>query len=147
MPEIKLSSEQLSLMSMFQAITGATARDCIIDEKLNRLIFVVAKGQMGLAIGKEGVSVKKLEHSVRRPVEVVEWADGVEDLVRNALGPKYVQRVEISDRLDGAKGVVVYVDPKKKGAVLGLGGKNAERVRMLAKRYFDVTSVQITSEF
>ena len=146
MPEIRLSSEQISLMSMFHSVTGATARDCLIDEKLNRLIFVVAKGQMGLAIGKEGVTVKKIERSVRRPVEVVEWADAVEDLVRNALGAKYVQRVEVSDRLDGTKGVVVYVDPRKKGAVLGLGGKNAEKVRMLARRYYDITNVQITSE-
>jgi len=42
--------------------------------------------------------------------------------------------------------VVVYVDPRKKGAVLGLGGKNAEKVRMLARRYYDITNVQITSE-
>jgi len=147
MPEIKLSSEQLSLMSVFQSTTGATAKDCVVDEKLNRLIFVVAKGQMGLAIGKDGVSVKKLERSVRRPVEVVEWADGVEELMRNALGAKHVQRVEISDRLDGTKGVVVFVDPRKKGAVLGLGGRNAEKVRMLARRYFGITNVQITSEF
>lgn len=147
MPEIKLSSEQLSLMSMFQGVTGATPKDCLIDDKLNRLIFVVAKGQMGLAIGKEGVSVKKIERSVRRPVEVVEWADGIEDLARNALGARYVQRVEVTDRLDGAKSVVVYVDAKKKGAVLGLGGKNAEKARMLLRRYFEITSVQITSEF
>lgn len=146
MPEIKLTSEELSLISMFHGMTGATARDCVLDEKLNRLIFVVAKGQMGLAIGKDGASVKKIERSVRRPVEVVEWADGIEELVRNALGAKYVQRVELNDRVDGTKGVVVYVDPRKKGAVLGLGGKNAEKVRMLAKRYFDITNLQITSE-
>jgi N utilization substance protein A len=132
---------------MFQGMTGATARDCVIDEKLNRLIFVVAKGQMGLAIGRDGASVKKIERSVRRPVEVVEWADGIEELVGNVLGAKYVQRIEVADRLDGTKGVVVYVDPRKKGAVLGLGGKNAEKMRMLARRYFDVTNVQITSEF
>ena len=80
-------------------------------------------------------------------MEVVEWADSIEELVRNTLGSKYVQRVEVSDRLDGTKGVVVYVDPKKKGAVLGLGGKNAEKVRMLARRYFEVGNLQITSEF
>jgi N utilization substance protein A len=131
---------------MFHGMTGATARDCVMDEKLNRVIFIVAKGQMGLAIGKDGASVKKIERSVRRPVEVVEWADGIEELVRNSLGAKYVQRVEISDRMDGTKGVVVFVDPRKKGAVLGLGGKNAEKVRMLAKRYFDISNVQITSE-
>jgi N utilization substance protein A len=145
-PEIKLSSDELSLMSMFQGMTGATARDCVIDEKRNRVIFVIAKGQMGLAIGKDGASVKKIERTVRRPVEVVEWADDVEGLVRNSLGARFVQEVRVSDRLDGTKGVVVVVDSKKKGAVLGLGGKNAEKVRLLARRYFDINNVQITSE-
>ena len=146
-PEIKLSSDELSLMSMFQGMTGATARDCVIDEKRDRVIFVVAQGQMGLAIGKEGASVKKIERAVRRSVEVVEWADDVEGLVKNALGAKSVQEVRVSERPDGTKAVVVVVDARKKGAVLGLGGKNAEKVRLLARRYFDVSNLQITSEF
>jgi N utilization substance protein A len=147
LPEFKLNSEEVSLLSMFQDMTGATARDCVVDEKRNRLIFVVAKGQMGLAIGKEGAAVKKIERAVRRPVEVVEWADDIEGLVKNTLGAKYVQEVRVSERLDGTQGVVVVVDSRKKGAVLGLGGKNAEKVRLLAKRYFGVGNVQITSEF
>ena len=57
-----------------------------------------------------------------------------------------MQEVRVNDRLDGTKGVVVVVDSRKKGAVLGLGGKNAEKVRILAKRYFDISNVQITSE-
>jgi transcription termination/antitermination protein NusA len=143
--EIRLTSEQLSLMAMFQGMTGATARDCVVDEKQNRLIFVIQKGQMGLAIGKDGASVKKIERAVRKPVEVVEWSDDVCELLKNALGPRYVQEVRLSDRDDGTKGVVVVVDPRRKGAALGLGGRNAEKARMLAKRYFDISSVQITS--
>jgi transcription termination/antitermination protein NusA len=144
--EIKLSSDQLSLMSMFQGMTGAMAKDCVVDDKRNRVIFVVAKGQMGLAIGRDGSSVKKIERAVRRPVEVVEWADDIEGLVKNSLGAKYVQEVRVADRLDGTKGVVVVVDSRKKGAVLGLGGRNAEKVRLLAKRYFEISNLQITSE-
>jgi len=145
-PEIKLSSDQLSLMSMFQEMTGATARDVLVDEKRDRVIFVIAQGQMGLAIGKEGASVKKIERVVKKPVEVVEWANDIEGLVKNSLGAKFIQEVRVSDGLDGTKRVVVVVDSRKKGAVLGLGGKNAEKVRLLAKRYFDVGNLQITSE-
>jgi len=132
-------------MSMFQGMTGAMAKDCIIDEKLNRIIFIVQKGQMGLAIGKEGVSVKKIERAVRKPVEVVEWADDIEGLVRNTLG-RHVLEVRVGGRLDGTKGIVVIVDSRKKGAVLGMGGKHAEKVRILVKRYHDVSNLQITSE-
>ena len=133
-------------MSLFQGVSGATARDCVIDEKLNRLIFVVAPGQMGLAIGKDGMSVKKVEKAVRMPVEVVEWSDDVSDMVKKALGSKFVEEVRLAERMDGTKGIVVVVDPKKKGAVLGLGGRNAEKVRLLARRYWGITSVQITSD-
>ncbi len=147
MPEIRLTSDQLSLMSMFQGITGATAKDCIVDDKHNRVIFVVSSGQMGLAIGKEGASVKKIERAMKRPVEVVEeWPDQIEGMVKNALNPKYVQEVRVTEQLDGTKKVTVIVDSRKKGAVVGLGGKNADKVRILAKRYFDVTNLQITSE-
>ncbi|MDQ3562518.1 MAG: NusA-like transcription termination signal-binding factor, partial [Thermoproteota archaeon] len=31
MTEIKLTSDELRLMSLFQSITSATARDCIVD--------------------------------------------------------------------------------------------------------------------
>jgi len=133
-------------MSMFQSMTGATARDCVVDDKLNRLIFVISKGQMGLAIGREGASVKKIERAVKRPVEVVEYPDDVSDLIRSTLGARYIQEVRVSDGLDGTKGVVIIVDPKKKGAVLGIGGRNAEKVRLLARRYFDISKVQIVSQ-
>ena len=99
-------------MSMFQGKTGATARDCVIDDKRDRELFVIAQGQMGLALGKEGASVKKNDRAGKRPVEVVEWADDVEGLVKNSLGAKFVQEVRVSDRLDGTKGVVVIVDPR-----------------------------------
>lgn len=147
MPEIKLTSEQLSLISLFQSISGATAKDCIIDDKQNRVIFVVSKGQMGLAIGKKGASVKNVERAIKKPVEVVEWSDDMAEMIKNALDPRYVQEVRVTERVDGTKSVVVVVDPKHKGAVLGRGGRNAEKVRLLAKRYFDISNVQIVTSF
>ncbi|MGH9878092.1 MAG: NusA-like transcription termination signal-binding factor, partial [Nitrososphaerales archaeon] len=66
MTEIKLTSDELQLMSLFHSVTGATARDCIIDEKLDRVIFVVSKGEMGLAIGKSGATIKTLQGVVGR---------------------------------------------------------------------------------
>ena len=53
---IKLTTDQMRMMSLFQNVTGATARDCVEDEKQDRVIFVVNNGKMGLAIGKGGIS-------------------------------------------------------------------------------------------
>ena len=44
---IKLTTDQMRMMSLFQNVTGATARDCVEDEKQDRVIFVVNSGKMG----------------------------------------------------------------------------------------------------
>jgi transcription termination/antitermination protein NusA len=147
LPAIKLTSDQLGLISIFQNMSGATVRDCIVDDKGGRLIFIVNKGQMGLAIGKRGATIQNIERVVKKPIEVVEWSDDPAEMVRNALDPSAVQEVRLTDKLDGTKSISVIVDARRKGAVLGRGGKNAEKVRLIAKKYFDINSVQITTAF
>ena len=62
---IKITTEQMRMISLFQNVTGATARDCIEDEKQDRIIFVVNSGKMGLAIGKGGVHIKSLQNILK----------------------------------------------------------------------------------
>ena len=142
---IKLSVDQMRMMSLFQNVTGATARDCIEDEKQDRVIFVVNSGKMGLAIGKGGVHIKSLQNIVKRNVELVEFDEDPAKFLSNLLNSKLVSEVKITTRLDGSSQAIVLVDPRKKGIVVGREGRNAEKARMLAKRYFDITSVLINS--
>ncbi|MGB8084970.1 MAG: NusA-like transcription termination signal-binding factor [Nitrososphaeraceae archaeon] len=143
--KIKLTSDELRLMSLFQSITSVTARDCVVDDKMDRVIFVVNKGQMGLAIGKGGMTIRQLQNVVTRKVELVEYSDDASDFVRNILNPQMVNEVKITQRTDGSKQAVVLVDAKRKGVVVGKEGRNAEKARLLAKRYFQISNVLITS--
>ena len=143
MTEIKLTSDELRLMSLFQSITSATARDCIVDDKMDRVIFVVNKGQMGLAIGKGGSTIKQLQNMVAKKIELVEFSDDPAEFIRNMLNADMVNDVRILERSDGTKQAVVTVDPRKKGAVVGREGRNAEKARLLARRYFQISNVLI----
>jgi len=143
--EIKLTSDELRLMSLFQSVTSATARDCIVDEKMDRVIFVVNKGQMGLAIGKGGSTIKQLQNVIAKKIELVEFSDDPAEFIRNMLNADMVNDIRISDRNDGTKQAIIMVDQRKKGAVVGREGRNAEKARLLAKRYFQITNVQIVS--
>ena len=142
---IKLTTDQMRLMSLFQNVTGATARDCIEDEKQDRVIFVVNTGKMGLAIGKGGIHIKSLQNIVKRNVELVEFDEDPAKFLSNLLNSKLVSEVKINKRADGTKQAIVMVDPRKKGIVVGREGRNAEKARLLAKRYFDISSVLINS--
>jgi len=143
---IKLTTDQMRLMSLFQNVTGATARDCIEDEKQNRVIFVVNSGKMGLAIGKGGMHIKSLQNIVKRNVELVEFDEDPSKFLTNLFNPKLVSEVKINTRPDGSKQAIVLVDPRKKGIVVGREGRNAEKARLLAKRYFNITNVLINSQ-
>jgi len=142
---IKLTTDQMRMMSLFQNVTGATARDCVEDEKQDRVIFVVNTGKMGLAIGKGGVHIKSLQNIVKRNVELVEYDEDPAKFLTNLLNSKLISEVKINKRNDGSKQAIVMVDPRKKGIVVGREGRNAEKARMLAKRYFDISSVLINS--
>lgn len=145
MHSIKLTSEQMRLMSLFQRVTKSTARDCVEDEKKDRIIFVVGSGKMGLAIGKGGVHIKSLQSMIKRNVELVEFHEEPERFLKNLLNSKLVSDVTIVDNPDGTRQAKVTVDPGKKGIVVGREGRNAEKARLLAKRYFDIGSVLINS--
>ena len=142
---IKLTTDQMRLMSLFQNVTGATARDCVEDEKQNRVIFVVNTGKMGLAIGKGGSHIKTLQNMVKKNVELVEFDDDPAKFLKNMLNSKLVSEVKLNKRADGTTQAIVLVDPRKKGIVVGREGRNAEKARLLARRYFDITSVLINS--
>lgn len=143
--KIKLTSDELRLMSLFQSVTSVTARDCVVDDKMERVIFIVNRGQMGLAIGKGGATIRQLQNVVTKKVELVEYSDDASDFVRNILNPQMVNEVKITHRTDGSKQAVVLVDAKRKGVVVGKDGRNAEKARLLAKRYFQISNILITS--
>jgi transcription termination/antitermination protein NusA len=144
--KIKLTSDELRLISLFQSITSAIARDCVVDDKMDRVIFIVNKGQMGLAIGKGGATIRQLQNVVGKKVELVEYSDDASEFIRNILNTDMINEIRINDRIDGTRQAIVIVDPKKKGVVVGREGRNAEKARLLAKRYFQISNVLIISE-
>ena len=142
---IKLSTDQIRLISLFQNVTKTTARDCLDYEKQNKIIFVVNEGKMGLAIGKGGSNIKSLQNVLKRNVELIEYFDDPTKFLKNILNPKFVNEVKLDTKQDGSSQAIVIVDQGKKGLVVGREGRNAERARLFAKRYFNISNVLINS--
>tara|TARA_B100001167_G_C16505581_1_gene183270 strand:- start:66 stop:530 length:465 start_codon:yes stop_codon:yes gene_type:complete len=143
---IKLSLEQIRLISLFQKITKTTARDCLDDEKQNRIIFVVNQGKMGLAIGRGGSNIKNLQNMLKRNIELVEYNEDPIKFLKNILNEKLISEIKLNTKTDGSSQAFVYVDPGKKGLVVGREGRNAEKARLLAKRYFAISNVLFNTQ-
>ena len=140
---IKLSEEQIRFISLFENITGAVARDCIIDNESERIIFIVKPGNIGLAIGKAGINIKRVREFLHKAIDVVEYADNELKFVENTLSPAKIKSVTVQEKRDGRRIAMVTVDSKDRGIAIGKNGRNVARARLLAKRHYDIDDVII----
>lgn len=139
---IKLGGNEIRFISLFESITGAVARDCIIDEE--RIIFIVKQGNIGLAIGKKGINIKRVRDFLRKPIEVVEFAQSPEDFIKNTLAPARIKLITVTERRDGKKVAMVTVNDQDRGIAIGKNGKNVARARLLARRHYNIEDVIIS---
>ena len=142
-PRVRLTAKEMGLIALFQTFTGASVEDCIIDDKNDRIIFVVKQGNVGLAIGRGGRRIKMLERLLRKRLEVVEYVDDAREFLVSALRPVRVQGFRLTEKPDGRRIAVITVDPRDKARAIGKNGRNVEKLRLLARKYFDIDNVII----
>jgi N utilization substance protein A len=141
---IKFTTKEMRYISLFESITGANAKDCIVNEEQDRVIFVVKEGEVGMAIGRGGRNIHALERMTSKKHEIIEYSEEPAQFIKNALKPAKVNEVRITEKPNGDTIAVVAVRPRDKGVAIGKNGRNAERLRFLAKRYFQIQNVSIT---
>ncbi|WP_456482696.1 NusA-like transcription termination signal-binding factor [Methanopyrus sp.] len=140
---VKLETEQIRMIALFESLTGAHVLDCVIDNEHNRAIFVVKEGQIGLAIGKKGQNVRRVQEQLGMDVEVVEHSEDPEKFIRNALFPARVKGVRVTER-GNKKVAIVDVPESERGRVIGKGGRNIKKARILAKRHHGIDDIIVT---
>lgn len=146
MGEITISEDDMRLIAQFENLTGAGARDCVVDEKFSRILFVINPGEMGLAIGKKGASVKKASDAFGKKVEVVEYNSDKVQFLRNCFLPVQIQVVTFEQDEDGAEVAYIEVRPEDRGLAIGKEGKNIIKAKKLALRQFDIVNVELRQE-
>lgn len=138
MGEIRLTTESIQYIALFENMTKAKILDCILEEE--RVIYVVKQGDMGLAIGKNGENINRVKKTLDKPIELVEYSADPITFLKNAFGPVSLNSVNIINKNDK---LLAYaeVPNKEKGLAIGRNGKNIEKVKMLARRHHNIEDV------
>lgn len=130
-------------MKLFSTVSGVDPIDLIKDDKYNRIIIVVKKDDVGKAVGKEGSNVMYLKKTIKKDVVIVGYSEDLTEFVKGMIGNSTNVTIKEITSPNGLKTVIIQAPPDQKGLIFGAKGQNIEKIKLLLKRYFDVSQVKV----
>jgi len=151
---IKLDRQSMELISLFNNISGAIIKDCLIFESPENnseiIIFLVKKEDVGKAIGKAGENVKDLMAKLQKKIDVIPWSENLEQFIQFILNTTknsiQVQNIEIKASRNEKKTVIISVRPQDRGKAIGKEGSMIRKIKLLVLRHFEVDNVIINTK-
>ncbi len=139
MNRLKINQETLGLSPLMERITGVRVKDCFRDDTGEVIYFVVESGQLGKAIGNNGVNLKKIQDKLGKRVRIIEYRYNVIDFVKNVIYPLKVDEIV----QDGSIILIRENNRKTKSLLIGRDGKKLKLINRAVKRFFSVEEVKI----
>ena len=135
---IKYDTDTIKLINLFEKVSDVKVKDCLVNENI---IFIVNKGYMGKAIGRNGVKIKKVEDLIKKKIKVVEFSDDVCKFIKNFLAPLKIEEVSIDDNKKLVSIKVNGISIKAK--IIGRNNKNLNNLKKVVSRYFKIDSIRV----
>jgi len=139
MARIKLSLDDIGFISLFENMTKAHVKDCMVNPKKNKITFVVAEGQAGVAIGKGGMNIKRLEEKLKKRVEVLEFSEDPVKFLTNIFRPIKIINAYVSEKSSGTKALSAQVARGN----LGMIKAKMKTAKELLDKYFKFDEINI----
>jgi N utilization substance protein A len=138
---LTLGTEEVRCINLFEMLTGAGAKDCIINGE--RVTFIVSEGEIAQAIGKGGSNVQRVEYKMNKKVDVIEFSKDPLQFVRNLLHPIKPKNVYLAEKSSGEKVVNVQVERKDKNVIFSNGRRIYNRLKTFLNRYHGISNVEV----
>ncbi|MHC1605299.1 MAG: NusA-like transcription termination signal-binding factor [Candidatus Methanofastidiosia archaeon] len=139
---VKLGTEEIRFIGLFESITGATIKDCLVSDDQN-IVYVIKEGEIGLAIGKKGANLSRVRDMINRGINIVEYSDDPSKFIENILKPAKIKNVRITQKNDGRTVAVVDIQKRDRGIAIGKSGKTIHLAKTLLKRHHSIDDVVI----
>ncbi len=130
---MKLTIETISQINLFEKVTGAHVKDCVLRD--GNLIFIIEEGSVQKAVR----GLKKIESLLKKQVRIIGHSSDLNKFILNVIYP---------ERPDNIKqdGKIVYIessDAQIKGRIFGRSRERLAWINELVKKYFDIEEVKV----
>ncbi|MBN1386217.1 NusA-like transcription termination signal-binding factor [Candidatus Woesearchaeota archaeon] len=138
MTRIKYDMNLMKYMELFETLTRAKLKDCFID-KLERVVFVVMPNNIGKAIGKKGINIKKIEDLLKKKIRIVEFDPEMNKFISNLVFPLKITGF----RFEGGILTINGADTNTKGLLIGRNAQNLRNTESIVKRFFELEEIKV----
>src|SRR3990167_1760189 len=132
--KVTLDQNAIQSMNIFQTLTGASVVDSISED--DEIYFVIAQGQYGSTVGKNGSKIKNAERVFKKNIKVFEYSENLEEFIKNIIPG--VMEFSVKEKM-----VLVKIKPADKAKVIGKGGKNVKIINKFLQRLFDMEELKV----
>ncbi len=135
--KILFNNDIIKFMSIFANITHTDLRDCI--ETDNKLIFIVGENQVGKAIGKKGINVKKLEEKFKKKIKIIEYSKDPVQFIKNVVYPSKIKEIVCENNVY----TITPMDSYTRGLLIGRNAINLREYENIVRRYFEIKEIKV----
>lgn len=138
MTRIKYDVQLMKAMAIFEKITHAKIHDCFEDQN-GSIVFVVAPGELGRALGRGAENVRKLSELFKKKVKMVQYDQDLVKFVGHLIYPLRVQNIVLEDETL----IIEGGDSKTKGLLIGRDFRNIKQTTSVVQRYFPIKDIKV----
>ena len=130
MARLRLDQTTLHFSTLLERLSGARVKDCFQSDQM--IYFVVGLADMGRAIGKKAIHIKKLEKDLNKKVRVIAYSEDIKVFISNLISPVKVAKIEETDSLI----ILKDTQRKTKSLLIGRDGKQLQLINRAVQRFF-----------
>ena len=137
---LTFDTDTIRIITLFENITHAPVKDCLTDPESNTVYFVVEEGKLGIAIGKNGNSVRHAENVIGKTIKLFEFSKDVVTFVKKLIPQTTSVKVR---NMDNNVTIEIHVEKKNRAMVIGRNGRNLKLYKELLKRNHKVDNLSV----
>ena len=122
----------MGLSLLLERLARVRVKDCFLEG--DTVYYIVATGQVGKALGKGAINIKKLGQKINKKIKVIEYKDDPINFVKKVIYPAVVAEI-----VEEGENIIVLKDTNKKtkSLLIGRGGKNLKLINRAVQRFFN----------
>ena len=139
--KLTIDNETFRFLNAFGTLTGVSAVDCF--ENKSEIVYVVEPGKIGVAVGKGGSNIKKVEGLLKKSIRLIEYSNDPTTFIRNVIYPMKVKNVYISTKSTREKVINIEADARLKKTLMRDSKKLYKLLSTLVERHFPSYRVEV----